>query len=138
MKEAGLEGKVATFSQEQRVRGKQGATAAWLQRRMQQQTTGYAITAKPSANLYILLQVGIAHVHMHEAQIQLLDALAGMFFCNAHACQDDLSIASEICRCRSRRSCRLGGMQLILVLESSALQVRPALKQSCSMSTEVT
>lgn len=34
-----------------------GATAAFLQQGMFEQLWGYAITAKPSANLYILLQV---------------------------------------------------------------------------------
>ena len=34
-----------------------GATASLLQRGMSEQLWGYAITAKPSANLYILLQV---------------------------------------------------------------------------------
>lgn len=40
-----------------------GATAALLQQGMTEQLWGYAITAKPSANLYILLQVS-----MHKVQ----------------------------------------------------------------------
>ena len=45
-------------------------SAALLKARMRQQNSGYAITAKPSANLYILLQVWSpswvkVHTHIH-------------------------------------------------------------------------
>lgn len=47
----------AILAGQESIVGPQGTTAALLQQNMTQQMSGYAITAKPSANLYILLQV---------------------------------------------------------------------------------
>ena len=58
IQQAGLLDKINASAKERpRTREGRGATASLLQRGMAEQLRGYAITAKPSANLYILLQV---------------------------------------------------------------------------------
>jgi hypothetical protein len=66
---AGLSERLACMEEEGSVCDQASChSAALLKGRRKQQDFGYAITAKPSANLYILLQVDSSSLlrHMHQ------------------------------------------------------------------------
>lgn len=54
---------------------KGGMTAAWVRKSMAAEYSGYAITAKPSANLYILLQV--LQLHFTALLLSFLTVCSG-------------------------------------------------------------